>query len=61
MNQDNTAGEQKESKQHQPQIFPRYIPCIDCYGMGSNWRQVKQLERDPCPTCKGRGFLFSLT
>jgi DnaJ-class molecular chaperone len=60
MNQDTTAtSEKKESKQ--VQIYPRYIPCIDCYGMGSNLRQVKQLERDPCITCQGRGFLFSLS
>ena len=63
MNQSTTShvGAQagkEELKQHQ--IYPRYIPCVDCYGMGSNWRQVKQLEREPCVTCQGRGFLFSL-
>lgn len=57
---ESTTSEQKvESKQYQ--IYPRYIPCVDCYGMGSSWRQVKQLERDPCVTCQGRGFLFSLS
>lgn len=61
MNQDTAAtSEQKEGlKQHQ--IYPRYIPCIDCGGMGFNWRQRQQLERDSCSTCQGRGFLFSLT